>query len=282
MPHFRTAVHSAIPTARLDAEARTWIVRLGRLGFAAQGLVYFIVGLLAIKSAVTAGHERADPHSALATLGEQPFGSFLLGVVAVGLAGYAIWRFVQAIHDTDRKGKDVQGLTARVGYGISAVLHISLALAAARIAEGRPGAEGANEQSMTAELLSQPFGRWLVALVGLAILGFGLSQFLAGYRVKFRKYLETSRMSPTEETWTIRAGRCGLIARGVTFSIIGVFLMHAAVRADPQEARGLDGALRTLEAQPYGPWLLAIVGAGLLLYGIYQFMMARYRRMVLD
>jgi uncharacterized membrane protein YidH (DUF202 family) len=267
-------------TAHAVAEGERWLDRLGRLGFAAKGAVYLIIGAIAVRAAIGAGGETTGPQGALQEIAERPLGETLLWVVALGLVGYAIWRFMQAARDTEHKGADAKGLVVRTGYVVSGIIHASLALAAVRIAGGSGERDG-GEQGMTAQLMQQPFGRWLVVLVGLIVLGVGINQFRRAYSARFRKDLRTGEMDPEEERWAVRAGRIGYAARGVTFAIIAAFLVIAGLQADPSEAKGLGDALQTLEAQPFGPWLLAIVGVGLACYGIFQFVLARYRRMVL-
>jgi len=126
--------------------------------------------------------------------------------------------------------------------------------------------------------MSQPLGRWVVVAAGAVILGAGLYQFYRAYRADFRDELEIHEMSLREKRWTTHAGRLGYVARGAVFGVIGVFLVQAALQADPQEARGLGGALETLARQPFGPYLLGAVAIGLVAYGAFMFVVARYRR----
>lgn len=267
-------------TAHAAAEGERWLDRLGRLGFAAKGVVYLIIGAIAVRAAIGTGGETTGPRGALQEIAERPMGETLLWVVALGLIGYAAWRFVQAARDTEHKGTDAKGLVVRTGYVLSGIVHASLALAAFRIAGGSGERDG-GEQGMTAQLMQQPFGRWLVVLAGLVVLVVGVNQFRLAYGARFRKHLRTGEMDAEQERWAVRAGRIGYAARGVTFAIVAGFLVIAGLQADPGEAKGLADALQVLERQPFGPWLLAIVGVGLCCYGIFQFVLARYRRMVL-
>jgi hypothetical protein len=130
-------------------------------------------------------------------------------------------------------------------------------------------------------LLEQPFGQWLVGAVGLGFIAFAVSQFYKAYTAKFRENLNTNEMDEKTETFATRAGQAGLSARGVVFGIIGVFLIQAALNSNASEARGLSGALRALEQQSYGQWVLGIVALGLIAYGLYMFVLARYRRIII-
>ncbi len=258
-----------------------WVERLARLGYAAKGFVYAIVGVLAVQTAIGQGGKTTDTRGALGTIAAQPFGQFLLVLVALGLIGYMVWRFVQAFKDPEHKGHDAKGLARRVGYGISGLISASLAVSAIRLLMGSGRVSSSNgTQDWTARLLSQPFGQWLVGLIGALILGLGFYQVYKAYKAKFRKEMKLNEMSATEETWATRIGRFGEAARGIVFAMTGFFLLQAARQADPSEAQGLDGALATLARQPYGPWLLGIVALGLVAYGIHMGVQARYRRII--
>lgn len=147
-----------------------------------------------------------------------------------------------------------------------------------RLAMGSGGG-GSSSQGWTARLMSDTWGVWLVGLIGAVVVGYGLRQLYHAYQVDFTKRLVTSEMSPTERTWTIRVGRFGMAARGVVLIMIGWFFLQAAVTHDPNQARGLDGALAELAGTGYGPWVLGLVALGLVAYGAYQLVLARYRRM---
>jgi hypothetical protein len=256
-----------------------WVERLARLGYLAKGIVYAIVGVLAVQAAFGAGGQTTDTKGALSAIAAQPFGKFLLALLTVGLIGYVVWRFVQAVQDPEHKGDDAKGWATRLGYAVSGLIYASLAFTAIGLIRGSGGGGGGNsEQDWTARLLAQPFGQWLVGLVGAFVIGLGFYQLYQAYKAKFRKQMKLQEMSPTEETWATRIGRFGLGARGVVFCIIGFFLLQAARQSDASEVRGLDGALQSLAEQPYGPWLLGIVALGLVAYGIHMAVQARYIR----
>lgn len=263
-------------------EASPWVEGLARLGFAAKGVVYIIVGMLAAQAAAGSGGQTTGSEGALATILRQPLGQVLLGVIAVGLAGYALWRFVQAALDPEDKGTDAKGIGTRIGFAVSGVIHAGLAIEAARMVLGDGGGsgQGGGEEAdhWASIVLSQPFGPYLLGIVGAGIAGMGLYQLYKAYEVKLGKRLDLSGMGSSAREWTIRFGRFGLAARGVVFGVIGILLIQAALQYDPQDAVGVAGALRTLQQQPYGPWLLGAVALGLVAYGLFQLVNARYRR----
>lgn len=260
-----------------------WINWLARFGYAAKGLVYITIGLLAIQVVFGTGGKTTGPSGALESLANRPFPHLLLGITALGLLSYAAWRIVQAWIDPQNEGTGTHGLIKRGAYVISGAIYGTLGMEAADLAleifdreDGDDGDEQAEEG--VAWLMTQPFGIWLVALVGMVIIATGFYQFYRAYKMKFRSELELSEMNPTERTWTIRAGRIGFAARGVVYSLIGGFIVVSAWQANPEQAAGIGESLQALLQQPFGPWLLGIVAIGLIVYGIYAFLLVRYHR----
>ena len=257
-------------------EGSPWIQAWARFGFAAGGIVYVIMGVLAILVA-TAGHGRvAGPEGAISYIGTQPFGHILLAVVTAGLFGYASWCFVQAFLDTDDDGNDLRGVTIRIGELCSGIAYFGLAVLALHAMEGKP-AHGSSPAHWTAKLMAHSWGPPVVAIGGITLAIAGVCLIVYGAQEKFRKYL---RVSPSSDDWIIQFGKWGYSAQGVVFCIIGGFLVSAAIHSNPNEARGLDGALQWLADQSYGPWLLGTVAAGLGAYGLFMLVEARYRRLV--
>lgn len=270
--------------AARDVVRSPWVEALARFGIAARGVVYTIVGFLALKAAFGAGGDTTGAGGAIQTLAEKS--RLLLALVAVGLFGYALWRIVQGTLDPENKGSDPKGLVTRASRILSGAIYGGLAIAAVRLVTGagaQAGGPGTDErtQHMTAGLMAQPFGRFLVAAAGLIVIGAGIYQLTRGWKEKFRRHLNLQALQPAVQRRVIQAGKAGHMARGVVFMIMGIFFLQAARHANPGEARGLGGALDTLAAQPYGPWLLGLVALGLLMYGLYSFVEARYRQIVL-
>ena len=249
---------------------------LARSGYIARGAVYLLVGWFSL-AAAWSGARPSDAQDALLRILDQPFGAVLLGAIAVGLVFYALWRLVQATFDLDDHGASAQGLAIRGALLISAVLHLALALFALSLAVGRPtaGEKGDASRDWTAWLLAQPFGRWLVAALGAAVIVAGFAHFAKAWREGYRRHLRAD--ADTMRIITVVA-RIGLAARGVVFCLIGLFFILAAWTLDPSASGGLGKALLTVQAQPYGPWLLALVAAGLFAFGTYSVIQGIYRR----
>ena len=254
-----------------------WVEGAGRAGFVAKGAVYAIVGLLAIQIPLGLGGETTDRQGALRTVAQQPFGEVLLLLLAVGMAGYALWRLAQALLDRDGDGSGAKALAKRAGHLGKAILYGAGAFAAFALVAGWGSSGGSNEQQETAQVLSWPGGPWLVGAIGLGFLAAGLFNAYRSATGKFRKDLKEREMANAARPWMIAVGVVGHAARGVVFALIGLFLVRAAIQFDPKEAVGIDGALRRIAEQPYGNALLGLVAAGLIAYALFCFVAARYR-----
>lgn len=255
------------------------IVTLGRLGYAAKGVVYLVSGLLTAALAFQLQPGKVTgTEEALGWIESNPFGTALLALVALGLAGYSLWRLAQAWRDPEHHGSDFKGLAIRAGYVASAVIYAFLCYSAVKIMTRGGGGGGDSTPEATATAMNQPFGYWIVGLAGVIIIGVGLYHLYDAFAATFMKRLRTAEMSAAERTWAERVGRAGMGARGVVFGVIGAFLLLAAVNANPGLARGLSGALKTLNQLPYGQWLMGLVALGLACYGVFSGFNARYRR----
>lgn len=254
--------------------------RLAQVGLVARGALYCLVGVLAVQVAVGGGGgEQASQTGALRTIAQEPFGTVMVALVGLGLLAYATWRFSQFFTEKDAEDSDVKNAVMRTSYVVRSVIYVGLAYVAFRIAFGSGGGGGSSsQQTLTATLMRDlPAGVFIVGLLGVIVVGVGCYQAYNAFGDDdFMDELRQHAMSPGVRRWTKRIGTAGHIARAIVYILIGVFIVVAAVQFDPQEARGLDGALQTLARQPYGPWLLLAVAVGLVLYGVYTLIHARY------
>ncbi|MFC7737288.1 DUF1206 domain-containing protein [Roseomonas sp. GCM10028921] len=250
---------------------------LARLGYAARGAVNLVIGLLALLAALGRGGEATGSKGALQALLTQPLGKILLCAVALGLSGFALWRLLQSLLDADGRGRSAKAVAARAGQLVSAAVYVGLGVFAIGLITGT-GSGGGEEQAArdwTRWLMGQPFGRWLVGAVGLAILGAAAGMGAKAWTASFRHHLACEGRTAA---WVVPLGRAGYAARAVVFLIIGGFLLLAAWQVDPGEAHGLGGALLAIQGQPFGRVLFGLVALGLAAFGAFEFAEARYRR----
>ncbi len=255
---------------------------LARLGYLARGIVYLIIGALAMVAAVSRREQIPGVRGVLQDLGHAPLGQVLSMAVGVGLLAFAIWRGVQAIADTDRRGASIEGVTIRTGWAISALIHIALATYAIGIAFGfRLGTASADVtgnvgvQSWSAWLLGKPGGRELLGVIGIIIAGVGISQIVQGWQELYHRHLTVDWH---KRKWADPVCKFGLMARGVAFIIVGAFAAVAAYEANPTAARAFGGALHALLARTYGAALLFVVALGLIAFAFYSFLEAIYHQ----
>jgi len=268
----KKAGHEAQRAAR-----KPWVILLARLGYVVRGLIYVVIGVLALRVASGSGGTTTDATGALDFIAKQSYGKALMLVVIAGLAGYALWGFVRALLDPLGRGSDAKGLTARAGYLLSGISYAALIFAALRLLQSKPADSGGNgQQSIVAKLLDQPAGAWLVAGFGIFWIVSALAQWQQAYTGKFMDDLKLGSMSADEEKLAERLGRIGYTARGVVYALIGWFTLQAAATMDAFRAQGIGGALTKLAQQPYGPALLGLVAFGLVIFGIYSVMCARW------
>jgi hypothetical protein len=249
---------------------------LSRAGFVARGLVYGIIGILALKLAFGHGGKLTNQQGALKTVAHQPFGKALLILVAIGLGGYSLWRFVRAAIGHGPEGSDtaferVAALGSGIAYGAMCFLAIEILLS------GRGSTSGSPKHA-TAGIFGWPAGTWIVGAAGVVTIGIALYQGYRGITKEFLKDSKVEEMKPEVKRWISRVGMIGHLARMVVFGLIGIFLLKAAIDYNPKQAVGLDGALAKLTHYSYGPFLLGVVAAGLIAFAIYSLSDARYRK----
>jgi len=256
-----------------------WLEPVARIGYTTKGILYLLLGGLAVAAAVGAGGKVAGSKGVLATVAAQPYGRVLLSAVAVGLLAYTGWRVLQAIWDPEAdkdEDRSKRGIK-RAGFAVSAALHGLLAYTAIDMGWLAGGSGGASKRSLVAKLLTEGWGQWLVGLAGVAIGLFALTQLRHVFKAEFMDKFATGQMSGRQRAWVERSGRAGYAARVVVFAIISAMVVYAAISTDPSQAKSTGGALRELASQPFGATLLGIVAGGLALYGLHQFFKARWR-----
>ncbi|MCJ8166318.1 DUF1206 domain-containing protein [Pontibacter sp. E15-1] len=257
-----------------------WVKNFARAGLSAKGVVYCLVGIIAFMAAFEFGGKstkEAGKSGIFRFILEQPFGKWMLGVVALGLACYVIWRFIQALQDTNSQGSDAKGIAKRLRYAFSGFVYGGLAFVAAKLALGNGGGDSDSRQTLVRELLQQPFGQWLVGILAVGTMLTGVHQIYFGYSEKYKKSISSSGLKSDVEHKMIRAGKVGYIARGVVWLVIGYLFLKAAMQSNPNKAGGSSSAFAFLEDASYGSYLLGAVALGLICYGVFMFMRAKYQ-----
>ena len=250
-----------------------WVDPLMRFGYAARGAVYVIVGALAFLASVDGG-STPDSRSALGALLQMPFGKILLALVALGLVAYSVWCFIGAGLDLDNKGNDAKGWTARGAQIISGVVHLALAFTAIALSIGTGSRSGGDRtEHWTATLMQQPFGRWLVAIVGIVALALGIQHFVKAFREKYKENIRYTQMAQRLDPLL----KLGLVAHGVVVALVGTFFIWAAWTADPSRAGGMRDALLTVRNADASQTLFIALGLGLIGFAAYCFVEAAFR-----
>lgn len=254
-----------------------WVERLARVGYAAKALLYITIGILAAQAAFGPGGRTTDTQGALRVVHDMTFGRIVLLVIAAGLLGYAVWRVVEALLDPDGRGSNLKGLTMRASFAIRGLFHGGLGVAAFRAALGhRVGGSNSQARELTASAFRVPAGELLIYAGAAFVAGYGVYQLYRSYASKLGSQLELGALSAEMRPWVVRVSRFGIAARGVIFCLIGFFLARAAQQHDPREVGGIRESLNMLAA--LGRWPFAVVAVGLIAYGMYELVNARYRR----
>lgn len=256
-----------------EVKNSTWFAWLIKVGLVSYGVVHLLLAWIALQIAFTGGGGQASQQGAMAKLASTGYGVVLLWVIAIGLVAIAVWQVFLVIwgySDADHGTR----IRRRLGAAAKSVLYLFLAYTAASTAVGGGGSSGGSEkESLTAKVLSVPFGRIAVGAVGLGIIAVAGFMIYRGAAKKFTRDLAGS-VNPA----VIRLGQAGYIAKGIALAIVGVLFVIAAITVDPSKAGGLDEALRTLRGQPFGVVLLVIVALGIACYGLFCFAWARHPR----
>jgi hypothetical protein len=254
---------------------------LERLGYVVRGVLYGVMGFLALRIALAQpGGKATDLSGSLIWLIGNPFGKVVLIVTIIGLAAYSLWGFVRAIYDPLHRGRDAKGIAARIGFLTSAFSYAAIAFFALQILAGQGSASTDSTQKAASTLLTNPAGGALTVALGVISLVIGIGQFIEAYRAIFKNDLKSAEMTPSERDIAVGLGRFGMAARGVAFLLIGWFLIQAGIHHNASDAHGYSGTFTFLLAQPFGRWLVGIIALGFVALGLHSFACARWVRLL--
>jgi hypothetical protein len=259
-------------------DGATTIDRLARIGYVAKGALYFVMGALAVQLALGWGGRITGKEGALVTVLRQPFGRMLLLVVAVGLLGYAAWRVLQGVLDSERAGSNAKGIAVRAGSAIRGLVYGLVGWRALRLHRGLSAGDGNTERDLAAEAFQWPLGEWLVVLGGAGLMAYAVHQFYRAAAGRLERQLDLATMRREAGPWAVRLCRFGVMARAVIFTLIGWTLIRAGSSSNAAAVGTTETSLQTLASQPgaAGQWLFGLTAAGLVAYGIYEMLHARY------
>lgn len=258
----------------VDAASSRPIVWWARLGLVARGLVYLFMGLIGLSIAF-GNREPVDQKSALSDLLSLPLGIVVVSLCGLGFLGYAVWRFSEALGGAVVDGDSP---TARTKSFARGVIYLLLAFTAFSVVLGSRTTQGSQQRGMVAWALTLPGGQVLVGVIGVVVAGIGLGLAIEGARGKFLGYLDRSDMTPRRRRLVRVLGMVGSVLRGCVVVYIGVILIGTAIANDPSQATGMDGAFQLMARAPYEWPQLVLLSGGLVVFGIYGLMEARYRR----
>lgn len=280
------------PSATAFAQVRDWIVRAPwpalaelacRAGYLARGFIYLSIGGMAVLAALDLTPRAQGSRGALEAWAHWPFGVVLLWLTGLGLYAFAGWRLLQSVFDADRQGTSLRAIGSRIGQAISGVVYGALAVSVFGLIDALEDLTEADDQAKTrqavAAVLALPGGELLIAAAGLFILGAGVGNIVQVFGRDFCKPLACDE---TVRTWAPWVGRAGYLGRGLAFLPVGALMLAAGIKARSEQASGMGGALQLLEGQPFGDALLTLVALGLVAFGLFAFIEARYRRMAVD
>jgi hypothetical protein len=262
---------------RAVRKASPWIVGVGRFGIAAKGMVYVIIGWLALQTAVRGAGHPVDQQGVLYSILRHRYGRIMLAALAAGLFAYTFWRIAESLLNPERERYNLKGTLTRIFRLGSGVVYGALGVMATRLLIGYE-VHRRRPRDWTELVMREPLGKWLVVGIGAGILGFGLFRIWKAYTGELKGQLLLDRYTEWARDWITWVGRVGQAARGVVFAVIGAFAVVAGVDVNPAEAKGVAEALSYIEHAPMGPYLLTATALGLIAYGLFQFVEAAYRR----
>lgn len=270
---------SLIGTRATAPDLRPWVGFMVRLGYAAKGLIYLLIGTLAVRLAFGLdGGRVTDASGALRVVLKQPFGLLLIGVIAIGILTYSAWQIIEGLLDTRHKGSNARGRIERALTIIKGAVYGAVGWEALQLVLGqRGGSQSADDYAR--DVMRVPFGHWFFALVGLGVGIYGVLQIWKAWQGQFGDDVDAPRMRREVGAWALAVGRAGTAGRGVILAVMGLLLTRAGLDRRPSQAGGMTDSLWTLMSQPYGAWLLAAAAAGLVCFGIFQLLHWRYARL---
>lgn len=251
---------------------------IAQAGLVAKGIVYCLLGLLAFMAAFNINGQsanKADTAGVFDFINKQTGGQVMLGIIALGLLSYSVWRGIQTFGDTEHKGNDTKGLASRARYLVSGLVYGSIAIYAVNILFSNASSSGDDKQNIAKELLSKPFGQWLVGIAAAILLGVGIYQIYYGLSEKYRKHANRVGRSSNKKL-LLMAGKVGYVARGIVWLLIAWLFLKAAIHSNSSEAGDTSKAFSFLNNVSYGSYLLGAVGIGLICYGTFNFIRAKY------
>ena len=256
-----------------QAAESDWLDKAIRIGLVCYGIVHLLIAWLAFQLALGDHEGKPSAEGAMQQLAEQTYGEVLIWAIAIGMFFLVLWRLLEAaLGHRDEEGakrwwKRADSLVKAVIYGAVGVIALQVVLRAGGSGKGR---------STTAKLMDEPFGRWLVGLIGLAVVVYGANLVRRGLTEKFKEHLDAEGKSGDSGKWYVRFGKAGYVAKGIAIAIVGGLFIYAAVEHEPKKSGGLDVALRTVLEQPFGPFLLGAIAIGIGCYGLFCFARARH------
>lgn len=262
------------------AAANEWLTRAARLGYVVRGVLYGVMGALALDLAIGGHVSTTDQRGAILVLAGHGWTRLLIIVVVAALAAYSLWGFFRAIYDPLGRGGGPTGIAARIGFAWSGLNYaVLLVFAGGMLLGGGANSHSDPVQSLVGWALSRPAGGVIVVAAGIIGTGAGLSQFVDAYKAGFRKDIKRSQMTSAQRATVDTLGRFGMVARGVIFTMVGVFILVAGLHHDAAEAHGFGAAFSTIALEPFGRALLAVVALGFIALAMHSVANARWVRM---
>jgi len=250
---------------------------LARFGIFTKGFVYVMIGVLTLVEALGSSGKKTGSSGVLDTLRSQPFGQVLLGITALGLLAFIYWRCYQAFLDPQGIGKNFKGIITRIGLFASAVFYLTLCFKATTMAlQITYGSGGDSTSTIVSFILRQPYGQVVVIILASIFLGKAIYEFYRSFTGKFKENIKAAELKPKTEKTVLKTGYVGHFARGIVIGVISYLMYKAALNHNSSEAGGTEDAFSFLQNE-FGNSVLAVIASGLLIYGLFMLIKARYK-----